>query len=115
MPLSDSLPLPLFFSVSPVALNAQSLQTYVRGVSCPFICPKFALNHGVLLVGYGTHGFSPARLRFKDYWVVKNSWGQGWGEDGFFRICRGKDECGINTAVSAVVAAGVEGPSNEAQ
>jgi aminopeptidase C len=29
------------------------------------------------------------------YWLVANSWNNDWGEDGFFRIIRGVDECGI--------------------
>ncbi|CAI7813711.1 unnamed protein product [Closterium sp. NIES-53] len=87
-----------------VALNANWMQSYVKGVSCPLICNRHALNHGVLMVGYGSHGFSPARLRYKDYWVIKNSWGEAWGEQGYYKLCRGKDECGIDSYVSAVVA-----------
>ncbi|GJP46868.1 hypothetical protein CLOM_g6120 [Closterium sp. NIES-68] len=87
-----------------VALNANWMQSYVKGVSCPLLCNRHALNHGVLMVGYGSHGFSPARLRYKDYWVIKNSWGSSWGEQGYYKLCRGKDECGIDSYVSAVVA-----------
>ncbi|KAI4388042.1 hypothetical protein MLD38_000415 [Melastoma candidum] len=48
------------------------------------------LNHAVTLVGYGTAGDGT------DYWLIKNSWGTTWGEEGYMRIQRGVGGlCGI--------------------
>jgi len=47
-------------------------------------------GHAVKLIGWGEEGGIP-------YWTVANSWNADWGEDGFFRIIRGKDECGIES------------------
>ncbi|KAF8403127.1 hypothetical protein HHK36_011222 [Tetracentron sinense] len=88
-----------------VGLNAVFMQTYIGGVSCPLVCGKKWVNHGVLLVGYGAKGFSILRLGNKPYWIIKNSWGKKWGEEGYYRLCKGHGMCGMNTMVSAVVTA----------
>ncbi|CAN6900933.1 unnamed protein product [Brassica oleracea] len=58
-----------------VAINSAYMQTYVGGVLCPYMCSR-SLNHGVLLVGYGSEG---SRFKEKPYWIIKNSWGETWG------------------------------------
>eukprot|EP00929_Paragymnodinium_shiwhaense_P026272 TRINITY_DN1565_c0_g1_i1.p1 TRINITY_DN1565_c0_g1~~TRINITY_DN1565_c0_g1_i1.p1 ORF type:complete len:723 (+),score=238.83 TRINITY_DN1565_c0_g1_i1:176-2170(+) len=75
-----------------VAIEADQMafQLYKGGVLTKECGAK--LDHGVLLVGYGTEDGV-------DYWKVKNSWGPQWGEKGFIRLQRGKShdgECGIN-------------------
>merc|ERR1712100_43247 len=64
-----------------VAIDAAGLafQLYFGGIIKHF-CGT-SLDHGVLVVGYGTD-------KGTDYWLLKNSWGAGWGENGYFRILR---------------------------
>lgn len=88
-----------------VGLNAAFMQTYVAGVSCPLLCPRAWVNHGVLLVGYGPRGFAALRLGYRPYWIIKNSWGEQWGEQGYYRLCRGSNVCGVDSMVSAVTVA----------
>ena len=64
----------------------------IRGsVNCPGAIND--LDHAVLIVGYGVENGVK-------YWLIKNSWSESWGEDGFFRFERGTSTCGVNNAVS---------------
>eukprot|EP00359_Climacostomum_virens_P003150 CAMPEP_0204917340 /NCGR_PEP_ID=MMETSP1397-20131031/14927_1 /ASSEMBLY_ACC=CAM_ASM_000891 /TAXON_ID=49980 /ORGANISM="Climacostomum Climacostomum virens, Strain Stock W-24" /LENGTH=525 /DNA_ID=CAMNT_0052090137 /DNA_START=604 /DNA_END=2179 /DNA_ORIENTATION=+ len=54
------------------------------------------VDHSVLITGWGVEDGVK-------YWRVLNSWGQRWGEDGYFRIRRGTDECAIESMGEAAV------------
>lgn len=77
-----------------VAVNADNMQNYQGGIidESDSVCPQANINHAVVLVGYGEEDG-------QKYWIVKNSWGENWGENGYFRIARGKGTCGINQYV----------------
>merc|ERR1711936_1540806 len=75
-------------NVGPLAISvaASNFKDYHGGVfsGCPYD-QNIQLNHAVQLVGYGSD-FSPAGV--VDYWLVRNSWGESWGENGYIRILR---------------------------
>jgi len=94
-------------------------------------CDPEMLDHAVLIVGYGTQTSSAYDLTQKavptddmptvesgddsddgdddgdseiPYWLIKNSWGSDWGEEGYYRIVRGENHCGVaNFAVHSVL------------
>ncbi|KAJ8925911.1 hypothetical protein NQ315_009763 [Exocentrus adspersus] len=89
-----------------IAINANAMQFYAGGVSHPWkvLCNPKNLDHGVLIVGYGVHDY-PKFNKTLPYWIVKNSWGTRWGEQGYYRVYRGDGTCGLNqTPSSAIVA-----------
>lgn len=90
-----------------VAIEAdqKAFQLYKTGILSKSCGDK--LDHGVLAVGYGVD-------QGTKYWKVKNSWGPGWGADGYVRIFRGKTgagECGIKANPSYPIVSGSPGPS----
>ncbi|XP_014488049.1 PREDICTED: uncharacterized protein LOC106751610 [Dinoponera quadriceps] len=87
-----------------IGINANAMQFYIGGVSHPFkfLCNPKNLDHGVLIVGYGTSNF-PLFHKKLPYWIVKNSWGERWGEQGYYRVYRGDGTCGLNTMASSAM------------
>jgi len=80
-----------------IGIDASSMwfQLYMGGVYDVSGCKNAwdQLDHGVLAVGFG-HDDSSS----KDFWLVKNSWGGSWGESGYIRMVRNKDnQCGVAT------------------
>lgn len=83
----------LLTSVGPVAIaidaSQPSFMSYKSGVYKDTRCSTTKVNHAMLLVGYDT---DPV---WGDYWLVKNSYGTTWGIDGFMRLERNANRCGV--------------------
>jgi cathepsin L len=74
-----------------------SFRLYSSGVYNEPACSTLQLTQPVCTVGYGADGTNA-------YWIVKNSWGTGWGEQGYIRMSRNRNnQCGIasETAIPA--------------
>jgi C1A family cysteine protease len=93
---NDQVSLKAAVSMQPVAVAIEAdtryFQSYSSGVLTSSSCGT-NLDHGVLVVGYGTENG-------QDYWLVKNSWSSSWGEDGYVKIARSSSTndagiCGI--------------------
>jgi C1A family cysteine protease len=80
--------------LGPLMINIRVIPTFVfyqNGIYDDPDCGQ-TMNHGMLLVGYGHDD-----EKNLDYWILKNSWGKSWGEEGYMRIVMGKNMCGMNS------------------
>lgn len=77
-----------YLSKSPVsvALNALPWQYYVGGIISQCDNSIVSLNHAAEIVGY--------QLGVNPYYILKNSWGTNFGNDGYIYVAIGNNECG---------------------
>ena len=94
VPKNEKALLGVLVNVGPISVSmsfTQSIERYRGGVWADDRCGKSKgqLRHAMLLVGYGTEGG-------QDYWLLKNSWGENWGEGGYLKMARNRNNmCGI--------------------
>lgn len=93
---NDQLSLKAAVAQQPIAIAIEAdtryFQSYSGGILTSSSCGT-NLDHGVLIVGYGTENG-------QDYWLVKNSWSDTWGDKGYVKIARSSSTndpgvCGI--------------------
>lgn len=83
----------------PVAVTLRvnvDLMQYGNGTFDSPSCDSAPRNHAVVIVGYG-------KSNGVRYWKVRNSWGKKWGDQGYFKIKRGVNMCGIADIAHYVV------------
>lgn len=89
------------FNKGPLAVGMYvggTFSSYKSGVYVPAEtdCPNLetsGINHAMTAVAYG-------RENGLDYWLIKNSWGPNWGDNGFIKVAAGKNYCGIEGNVA---------------
>jgi len=77
-----------------VAINATTNLSYYKSGVYSDNCAG-QVNHAVVVVGYGSLGGKP-------YWIVRNSWGSGWGKGGYALFARGVNMCNIESYAASV-------------
>ncbi|XP_057370712.1 procathepsin L-like [Daphnia carinata] len=74
-----------------VSIDATNWEFYSSGVFSSAACSNTSTNHAVVIVGYGKDENSN-----KPYWIVRNSWGPEWGQDGYIYLERGANMCAVS-------------------
>jgi C1A family cysteine protease len=104
LPKSESQMTTWMSSNGPISIgvDATSWQTYISGIMTN--CISSQVDHGVLAVGFDLSNSPP-------YWIIKNSWGASWGENGYLRVQYGTDQCLItDSPCSSTVSGGPNPP-----
>ncbi|XP_021506129.1 procathepsin L-like [Meriones unguiculatus] len=96
IPLSEDALMTAVATVGPISvgINSQhhSFRFYKGGMYYEPNCSSTSLDHAVLVVGYGEESDG------RKYWLVKNSWGENWGLNGYIKMAKDRDNnCGIAT------------------
>ena len=73
----------------------EDFMNYKSGVY-RYLTGSYLGGHAIKLIGWGYDEEAKAK-----YWIAVNSWNDGWGEKGTFRILKGEDECGIESEIVA--------------
>jgi len=71
----------------------QDFLSYRSGVYKHVWGPQLG-GHAIKVLGWGVDANVP-------YWIVANSWNEDWGDQGYFKILRGRNECGIESDINA--------------
>ncbi|KAJ0171289.1 hypothetical protein K1T71_012839 [Dendrolimus kikuchii] len=76
---------------------SRKMKMYDNGIFYDVDCNDYSLNHGITVVGYGERDGDL-------YWIVKNSWGEAWGEDGYILLSANDNNCFLTDEAYFVVA-----------
>ena len=75
-----------------VAASSSTFRLYKSGIISSTACGT-SINHAVNMVGYGVSLGTP-------YWIIRNSWGTSWGEQGYFKVLRSST---VSTSICGIL------------
>jgi len=78
-----------------ICCDAEPWQYYTGGILAASQC-GLSIDHAIQLTGYSPNSGG--------YWIVRNSWGASWGENGFIYLQYGQNTCGITSEVTGATA-----------
>jgi len=95
------------YARGPIAcgIDASKMLTYTGGIASQ---PSDSIDHVVSVVGWGTEGS-------QQYWIVRNSWGEYWGEMGYVRVEKGNNALALESGCTWAVPKSFTAPENNNQ